>query len=55
MRLDATSLAAGNTINAATGTVTYVAGWSGTSTITAQATGSEPQHRQIMWQPPMIL
>jgi len=33
--LDATSLAAGNTINSATGEVTYAAGWSGTSTITA--------------------
>lgn len=37
--LDATSLSAGNTINAATGTVTYTAGWSGTSTITASASG----------------
>jgi len=37
--LDATSLAGSNTINAATGAVTYVAGWSGTSVITATATG----------------
>jgi CshA-type fibril repeat protein len=37
--LDATSLAAGNTINASTGTVTYVAGWSSTSIITATAFG----------------
>ncbi|MCZ2392661.1 MAG: DUF11 domain-containing protein, partial [Chitinophagales bacterium] len=35
--LDAASLAAGNTINATTGTVNYDAGWSGTSTITATA------------------
>ncbi|HLN74508.1 MAG TPA: DUF6443 domain-containing protein, partial [Prolixibacteraceae bacterium] len=31
----AASLAGGNTINPSTGTVTYVAGWSGSSTITA--------------------
>ena len=37
--LDATSLAAGNTINVSTGQVAYVAGWSGTSTITATANG----------------
>jgi hypothetical protein len=37
--LDAASLAGGNTINAATGAVTYVAGWNGTSMITATATG----------------
>lgn len=37
--LDATSLAAGNTINSATGEVSYVAGWSGVSTITATALG----------------
>ena len=37
--LDAASLAGGNSINAATGLVTYAAGWSGTSTITATATG----------------
>ena len=37
--LDAVSLAAGNTINAATGAVTYVAGWSGDSRITAVAQG----------------
>ena len=37
--LDAASLTGGNTINAATGAVTYVAGWTGTSTITATATG----------------
>ncbi len=40
--LDATSLSAGNTINASTGAVTYVAGWSGTSTITATAAGCTP-------------
>ena len=33
------ALAAGNTINASTGAVTYVAGWTGTSTITVSATG----------------
>ena len=37
--LDATSTAAGNSINAATGEVTYVAGWSGSSTITSTAQG----------------
>ena len=37
--LDATSLAAGNTINISTGQVTYVAGWHGTSVVTATATG----------------
>jgi len=37
--LDAASLAGGNTINAVTGAVTYVAGWSGTTTITASAAG----------------
>lgn len=38
--LDATTLAfAGNSINSGTGAVTYAAGWSGTSTITATATG----------------
>ncbi|PKP22620.1 MAG: hypothetical protein CVU05_03035, partial [Bacteroidetes bacterium HGW-Bacteroidetes-21] len=37
--LDATSTAAGNSINASTGAVTYTAGWSGTSTITASAAG----------------
>lgn len=37
--LDATSIAAGNTINATNGTVTYASGWSGTSTITASAAG----------------
>ena len=37
--LDATTLAGGNTINAATGDVTYVAGWSGTTTITVSASG----------------
>ena len=35
--LNAASLAAGNTIDAATGDVTYTAGWSGISTITATA------------------
>ncbi|MCP9766263.1 SdrD B-like domain-containing protein [Lacihabitans soyangensis] len=37
--LDATSLSAGNTINAATGNVTYTIGYAGTSTITASASG----------------
>ncbi len=37
--LDAASLTGGNTINAATGAVTYVAGWSGSSVITVTATG----------------
>ncbi len=37
--LDATSLAAGNTINSSTGTVSYTSGWTGTSTITASAAG----------------
>ncbi|MEZ4959932.1 MAG: DNRLRE domain-containing protein, partial [Saprospiraceae bacterium] len=37
--LDATSLSAGNTINASTGAVTFTAGWTGTSTITASAAG----------------
>jgi len=37
--LDAISTTAGNSINPATGEVTYVASWSGTSTITATATG----------------
>ena len=37
--LDATTLGGGNTINASTGAVTYVAGWTGSSTITATATG----------------
>ena len=38
--LDATTAAfAGNSINTATGAVTYAAGWSGTTTITASATG----------------
>ena len=35
--LDAASVTGGNTINTATGAVTYVAGWSGTSIITASA------------------
>ncbi|MCW3115000.1 MAG: hypothetical protein JWR18_3396, partial [Segetibacter sp.] len=37
--LDAASVTGGNTINAATGAVTYAAAWSGTSTITASAAG----------------
>ncbi|WP_295093512.1 gliding motility-associated C-terminal domain-containing protein [uncultured Flavobacterium sp.] len=37
--LDAASIAGGNTINATTGVVTYAAGWSGTTTITASAAG----------------
>jgi hypothetical protein len=37
--LDAASLAAGNTIVATTGAVTYVGGWVGVSMITAMATG----------------
>ncbi len=39
--LDAVSLAAGNTISAGTGEVTYVATWSGITTITATATGCD--------------
>ncbi len=37
--LDATSLSDGNSIDANTGDVTYVAGWTGASIITATATG----------------
>ena len=37
--LDAASIAGSNSINTATGTVTYVSTWSGTSTITATAAG----------------
>lgn len=37
--LDAASLAAGNTINSTTGQVTFVPTWTGTSQITAKATG----------------
>lgn len=37
--LDATSSAAGNSINSTNGQVTYLLTWSGTSTITATATG----------------
>ena len=37
--LDAASLTGGNSIVAATGAVTYVAGWNGTTIITATATG----------------
>ncbi len=37
--LDAASIAAGNTINSATGQVTYALGYTGTSQITATATG----------------
>jgi len=37
--LDLASRTGGNTINTSTGVVTYVAGWSGTSTITASAAG----------------
>ena len=37
--LDAASITGGNSIGAATGVVTYVAGWNGTSTITASAAG----------------
>ncbi|MES2772770.1 MAG: Ig-like domain-containing protein [Bacteroidota bacterium] len=41
--LDAVTLAyPGNSINAASGVVTYAANWSGTSTITATATGCGP-------------
>jgi len=41
--LDAESIAGGNTIVAANGSVSYVAGWSGTSIITASAAGcNEP-------------
>ena len=37
--LDAASIAGGNTINSATGAVTWTAGWNGTSMITATASG----------------
>ena len=37
--IDGASIAGGNTIDGATGTVTYAAGWSGTTTITASAAG----------------
>ena len=37
--LDAASIAASNSIDAATGSVSYAAGWVGTSTITATASG----------------
>ncbi len=37
--LDATTLSLGNTINPATGAVTFTAGWAGASTVTATATG----------------
>ena len=37
--LDGASLAAGNNIDAATGAVSYLAGWTGSSTITATAAG----------------
>jgi hypothetical protein len=37
--LDGASLTGGNTINSSTGAVTYVASWSGTTTITANANG----------------
>ncbi|MCM0664802.1 gliding motility-associated C-terminal domain-containing protein [Flavobacterium tyrosinilyticum] len=37
--LDSASSTGGNTINSTTGAVTYVAGWSGTTTITASAAG----------------
>ena len=37
--LDAASLTYGNTIDAATGAVTYLAGWTGSSVITVTATG----------------
>ena len=37
--LDAASITGGNSISAVTGDVNYVAGWAGTSTITATATG----------------
>ncbi|MFN8243855.1 MAG: Ig-like domain-containing protein [Ferruginibacter sp.] len=37
--LNAASISAGNSINSSTGDVTYVAGWSGTSIITASAAG----------------
>ena len=47
--LDAASIAGGNTINAATGAVTYLAGWTGTSTITASAAGCNgPEHPIIL-------
>ena len=49
--LDAASISGGNTINKTTGTVIYSAGWSGTSSITATATGCsgpEPQQRTLL-------
>ena len=39
--LDETSITGGNSIEAVTGKVTYVAGWSGTSVITASAAGCD--------------
>ena len=42
--LDATSLAAGNSINSSNGALTFAAGWSGTSAITAIAAGCSPQN-----------
>ncbi|WP_427872173.1 gliding motility-associated C-terminal domain-containing protein [Flavobacterium sp. MMS24-S5] len=41
--LDSASSTGGNTINSTTGAVTYVAGWSGTTTITASAAGCNEQ------------
>lgn len=41
--LDAASLAAGNSINSSTGAVAFVAGWQGTSTITARSIGCGAQ------------
>ncbi|MCC6584258.1 MAG: tandem-95 repeat protein, partial [Chitinophagales bacterium] len=37
--IDVTSMSGGNTINSSTGALTFVAGWSGTTTVTARATG----------------
>lgn len=54
--LDFTSTSAGNSIVAATGAVTYVAGWSGVSTITVSATGcngpSTADHLVTTYLPP---
>jgi hypothetical protein len=41
--LDATSLAAGNTINSSNGSVDYAAGYSGTAVITVDAAGCSPK------------
>ncbi len=56
--LDAASLTAGNTINSATGLVTFAAGWAGISQITATATGcgspTSAVHVVIVNDPPLV-